>query len=87
MFENLRNEAGFIEDEEHVEEAPLEAPKKKKQSRSARPVYKRRRTFDQMTGTTPFQRFVLACMLLITVCLLGTMFLLFTEKIVPSFLY
>ncbi len=86
MFENLRNEAGFIEDEEpEVPETPVNAPKKK--PTAAKPVYKRRRTFDQITGTTPFQRFILASMLLVTVCLLGTMLLLITEKIVPDFLY
>lgn len=88
MFENLRNEAGFFEDEDQEEQqifAPQPpAPKKKK---VAKPAGRPRRTFDQITGTTPFQRFVLAVMLFITVCLLGTMFLLITEKMVPSFLY
>ncbi len=81
MFDNLRNESGFIEEEEPAEEIAPQKPD------ALRPVYKRRRTFDQVTGTTPFQRFVLASMLLVMVCLIGVALLLFTEKIVPSFLY
>lgn len=81
MFDNLRNEAGFIEEQEPTEEVVQQKPG------AVKPLYKRRRTFDQVTGTTPFQRFVLASMLLVMVCLAGFMLLLFTEKIVPSFLY
>lgn len=88
MFENLRNEAGFFQDDGEEEQQIFDtrppAPKKKK---VAKPAKRPRRTFDQITGTTPFQRFVLAVMLFITVCLMGTMFLLITEKMVPSFLY
>ncbi len=44
------------------------------------------RSFDQITGMTAQQRFILAVMLLVMVCLLGTMFLVITGKMVPSFL-
>jgi hypothetical protein len=81
MFDNLRNEAGFIEEEEPAEEVVQPKPS------AVRRVYKRPRTFDQLTGTTPFQRFVLASMLLVMVCLIGVTLLLLTEKVVPSFLY
>lgn len=81
MFDNLRNESGFIEEEEPPQEVAPQKPG------AVRPVYRRRRTFDQVTGTTPFQRFVLASMLLVMVCLIGVALLLLTEKIVPSFLY
>ncbi|MCS6906519.1 MAG: hypothetical protein RML93_01400 [Anaerolineales bacterium] len=87
MFENLRNEAGsgFFEDVEE-EQAPV-SPKKPEKKKKPEPVKRPRKSFDQITGTTPFQRFVLSVMLFITVCLMGTMFLLITGKIVPSFLY
>jgi hypothetical protein len=84
MFDNLRQEAGFIEDEEPADDVQVGTGKKQ---RPARPVSRRRRTFDQITGTTPFQRFILACMLFMTVCLLGVALLLFTGKIDLSFLY
>ncbi|HEY5269962.1 MAG TPA: hypothetical protein VII97_06465 [Anaerolineales bacterium] len=69
MLDNLRDQASFQEEE------PLDpnAPKPPKP----------RRSFDQITGMTAQQRFALAVMLSIMVCLLGTVFLLISGKIVP----
>ena len=40
----------------------------------------------QFLGMTPSQRFVIAMMILIMTCILGTFFLLITEKITVPFL-
>lgn len=45
-----------------------------------------RKSIGKILGLKPFQLFILLLMLLLVVCLLGTMFLLVTGKIVPSFL-
>ena len=76
MLDNLRNQATFQEDE------PLESetPKTPKPRRA-------RRSFDRLIGMTAPQRFALAVMLAIVVCLLGVMFLVISEKIVPPFLF
>jgi hypothetical protein len=76
MLDNLREQASFQEDEEPLDPGLTEAPKPPK----------RRRSFDQITGTTAQQRFALAVMLLVIVCLLGTMFLFLSGKMVPSFM-
>lgn len=48
---------------------------------------KKNRSFDgKILGLKSQQLFILLLMLLLVVCLLGTMFLLVTGKIVPSFL-
>ena len=75
MLDNLRDQASFQDDEVPPEEG---APQPK--------VKRPRRTLDQATGMTAKQRFFLMVMLLIMVCLLGTMFLFATDKIVPPFL-
>jgi hypothetical protein len=76
MLDNLRDQATFEPDEEEEQEK-IEAEK---------PVppkpRKPRRTLDQMTGTTDRQRLVLAVMFFIMVCLLGTMALIITGKVV-----
>jgi hypothetical protein len=41
---------------------------------------------EQFLGMTPPQRFVIAAMLMLMVCVLGTFFLLVTEKIYLPFL-
>ena len=76
MLDNIRNQATFQEEEP----LDLDAPKPPKQ-RKPRP------SFDRITGMTAQQRFVLAVMLSIMVCLLGTLFLVISGKIVPSFLF
>ena len=76
MLDNLRDQASFKDDEPLESEAP-KLPKPRKP----------RRSFDQITGMTAQQRFALAVMLSIVVCLLGVMLLLITGKMVPSFLF
>jgi hypothetical protein len=75
MLDNLRNQASFQE-EEPLDKKPPKPPKQRKP----------RRSFDQSTGTTAVQRFFLAIMLLIVVCLLGIMFVLISGKIVLPFM-
>jgi len=76
MLDNLRNQAAFTPDEEEpLGPSQPEEPKPSKSSRS----------FDQITGTTDKQRLLLAVMLLVMVCLFGSIFLLMTGKIVLPF--
>jgi hypothetical protein len=75
MLDHLREEAStsqFDEDVFVLQEKPELKPK---------------RTLNYVMGTTAKQRFILAVMLFFVVCLLGTMFLFVTGKIVPPFLY
>jgi hypothetical protein len=73
MLDNLRNEASFTPDEEESPEGDQpKAPKPPKPHRS----------IDQITGTTDKQRLMLAVMLLVMVCLLGSLFLLITGTVV-----
>jgi hypothetical protein len=89
MLDNLRNQASFQEEEEPLDSnapkppKPPKPPKRPKSPKSPRP----RRSFDQMTGMTAQQRFALAVMLLVTVCLLGVMLLFISGKVVPSFAF
>lgn len=79
MFDGLRNNdsntSGFDEPVEFFpdEKPPLSAP---------RPVSKKRRSSGKFLGMTPQQRFILAVILMITVCLLGSMCLLITGRFV-----
>ncbi|MGB8214169.1 MAG: hypothetical protein WCE68_11470 [Anaerolineales bacterium] len=73
MLDNLRNQATFQPEEEE----PLEASQPEKPQPP-----KPRRSFDQMTGTTDKQRLLLAVMLFIIVCLLGTTLLLVSGTVV-----
>ncbi|HTX90934.1 MAG TPA: hypothetical protein VMC09_06925 [Anaerolineales bacterium] len=75
MLDNLRDQTSFQPDEEEPEQ--LSAPQNKK----ARPP-RRRRTLDQITGMTAPQRFMLSLMLLVIVCLLGSMLLILTGKVI-----
>jgi hypothetical protein len=73
MLDNLRSQASFTPDEEELPESgQSEAPKPPKIHRS----------IDQITGTTDRQRLMLAVMLLVMVCLLGSLFLLITGTVV-----
>jgi hypothetical protein len=73
MLNDLRNQASFEPGEEESQESiHLEQPIEPK----------RRRTFNQMTGTNSVQRFLLALMLLVMVCLMGVMLLVVTGKVV-----
>jgi len=76
MLDDIRNQASFQEEEE-----PLD-PKAPKPPKPRGP----RRNIDEITGMTAQQRFALALMLTIMVCLLGTMWLLISGKMVPSFM-
>jgi len=79
MLDNLRNQASFTPDEEEPEQQPIQ-PEKPKPS-------KPRRSFDQITGTTDKQRLMLAVMLFVMVCLLGSIFLLITGTVVLPISY
>ena len=85
MLDNLRNQPGdqpiFIEEETPKEESTADFLEVK-----PKPP-KRRRTFDQLTGTTALQRFILAVMLFVMVCLAGTALLVLTGKVIPNFLF
>ena len=73
MLDNLRNQASFTPDEEEpVESKVPEEPKPPKPHRS----------IDQITGTTDKQRLLLAVMLLVMVCLVGSILLLITGRVV-----
>jgi hypothetical protein len=74
MLDNLRDQTSFQPEEEEqpmAAEAP-ESPKSQKPHRS----------FNQATGTTAPQRLMLALMLLVTICLLGVVFLIITGKVI-----
>lgn len=73
MFDNLREQANstpFYEDEAQFQEAEgFSAPRPKRSSSG------------KFLGMTPFQRAVIMFMIMITVCILGSMGLLVTGKI------
>jgi hypothetical protein len=73
MLDNLRDDdysRPFFEDDTPLEQAAGPA---------AAPVQSRRST--QFLGMTPFQRFVLSVMLMMVVCLLGSLLLLATGRV------
>lgn len=74
MFDNLRDEAAstsfYEEDEAKFQPASG--------TQAGRPFARRSSRF---LGMTSIQRFVLAVMLLLAVCVIGTLFLLVTNKI------
>jgi len=78
MLDNLRNQASFTPDEEE----PVE-PNQPEEPTPSKP----QRSIDQVTGTTDKQRLMLAVMLLVMVCLLGSIFLLITGKVVLPISY
>lgn len=72
MFDNLRDESSqspFFNEEDRSNEA---------KPRFVMPG-------ENFLGMTPVQRFIVALMLFLMVCVTGTFFLLVTEKIVPIF--
>ena len=73
MLDNLRSQASFTPDEEGLPE-----PDKPEEPKPPKP----HRSIDQITGTTDKQRLMLAVMLLVMVCLLGSLFLLITGTVV-----
>ena len=78
MLDNLRSQASFTPDEEEPPE-----PSKPEEPQPPKP----HRSIDQITGTTDRQRFLLAVMVLVMVCLLGSIFLLITGKVVLPISY
>jgi hypothetical protein len=72
MLDNLRDQAAsspFFQEEEPLPEPVPEGPPPRK-------------TLDQMIGMNTQQRLIIALMLLVVVCLLGTMMLLVTGRFV-----
>lgn len=72
MLDNLRDDdysRPFFEDD---------SPPEQEAEPAAMPAPRRSRKF---LGMTPFQRFVISVMLMMVVCLLGTLFLLATGRI------
>jgi hypothetical protein len=74
MLDNLRDQAAsspyFQQEEEPIAEPQLPG------------LPPPRRSIDQITGMTPQQRFIIAIMLLVVVCLLGTMGMMVLGKFV-----
>lgn len=72
MFDNLRDDAASLYEEEDTlfpeEEIQPKAPAKRKSS-------------GNLLGMTPTQRFIIAVMLMVAICTMGTMCLLVTGKI------
>ena len=75
MIDNLRDDASssFYEDDNDIFFPEEEA--------DAAVVRTRRRVDGKLLGMTAMQRFIIATMLMIAVCTLGTMCLLLTGKI------
>lgn len=73
MLDNLRSQASFQPEEEPPEPIKHEKPKQPKPHRS----------LDQITGMKASERFMLALMLLVMVCLLGVVLLVLMGKVVP----
>jgi hypothetical protein len=67
MLDDLRDDAGYIEDDEQDFESQKAAASTKSQS--------------QFLGMTPVQRFVIALMIFMMICILGSFFLLITETV------
>jgi hypothetical protein len=76
MLDNLRNQASFQDDQEPSDPNESKPPRQRRQLRS----------IDEITHMTARQRFALAIMFLIVVCLLGTMLLIIGGKVVPPFM-
>jgi len=80
MLDNLRSQTSFQPDEEPPESFEPEKPQRPapKPKRLRRPG----RSIDQITRMKGPQRFTLALMLFIVVCLLGVALLVLTGKVV-----
>jgi hypothetical protein len=75
MFDNLRDDATpsfYEEDDTAFPEEDLNTPP---------PIAPKRKTNGKFLGMTSMQRFIIATMLLIAACTLGTMCLLLTGRI------
>ncbi len=88
MLDNLRDQASFQDEKQPPDQIKIKEPKPPKPPKPPGPRQRRQyRSFDDITHMSARQRFALAVMLLIIVTLLGTMLLIISGKIVPSFLY
>ena len=85
MLDNLRNQASFQEEEEPIDHKPPQQPKPRK-PRTPRTPRTPRRSFDQLTGMTAPQRFILVMMLFFIVCLFGIMLLFISGRVVLPFI-
>ena len=74
MLDNLRDQTSFQPDDDPSAADSFDKPKLRR---------RRRRTFDQITGTTAPQRFILSTMFFTIVCLLGVLLLVVTGKFIP----
>jgi len=74
MFDDLRSQS---------DESGFDQPQEEQDGAKTRLAYRRQ---DRFLGMTAPQRFVIALMLLIMVCLLGSFCLLVTYKVVPPFM-
>ncbi len=70
MFDNLRNDASLFDDGPEFEPEPVHQ----------RPAARVKRHRGRFLGMTPVQRFILAVMLMIAVCMVGTLVMLATGK-------
>ncbi len=81
MLDNLRSQTSFEPGEEEPVSLEPEKPQKTKPKRQ-RLSFGPRQSLDQITRMKAPQRFMLAIMLAIVVCLLGTALLILTGKVV-----
>jgi|WetSurMetagenome_2_1015567.scaffolds.fasta_scaffold509019_2 hypothetical protein len=81
MLDNLRSQSSFEPDETESTE-PFITDKKPKKPRKEKKERQPLPSLDKMTGMKAGQRFTLALMLFIMVCLLGTILLVLTGKVV-----
>lgn len=70
MFDNLRNDASLFDDEPYFEPAPP----------VERPSARTKRRPGRFLGMTPVQRFILALMLMMAVCMVGILVMLVSGK-------
>jgi len=76
MFDNLRDDSSFYEDEQND---TFQEPEAQAQPVVAAPRSRRKRKARFM-GTTAQQRFLLSVMLLITVCVMGVLAMVVTGR-------
>ena len=69
MLDDLRDDADFVEEDDELKE-------------NNQDVYKTRGSQTYFLGMNPVQRFVVAVMILLMVCILGSFFLLISGTIV-----
>ena len=75
MFDNLRDDSSFYEDEQND---LYQEPEAKAQPVPAKKSTSRRRRKARFMGMTAQQRFLLSVMLLITVCVMGVVAMVLT---------